>query len=175
MKPFGYPIALDHLALFRDPDGTPVVTWEGLTYYRTEWWTLRTTQAHDAPQATASPITPELAQQFATIPAKEDASWRPLDDIARLVNKFPARIWERTQFRHHLQSYPLVLIAHYLLQRGILQLCTRLPAAHIHTGYIMPQPVIRFKGGEIILHTLPTDWRDKKPSLTFYQPKHSPL
>lgn len=177
MKSFGYPIDHLHLALFRDPNGSnPPITWEEHTYYSTEWWTLRTTQAHPtALKANTCPISDTLIQQFQTIPAKQDPAWKPMDDIAPLLNKFRARIWERTQFRHHLQSYPLVRIAHYTAQRGILQLCSRLPAAHVHTGYRMPQLTIRFTGGEIILHTLPADWLQKNPSLTFYQPKHSPL
>jgi hypothetical protein len=178
IKPFGHPIALEHLDLFQDPDHIHLPSqWEGHTYYRTEWWTLRTTQA--TPYATAETCPVDLITLAAMDQAASDAlpakDWKAMDDIAPLLNKFPSRLWERTQFRHHLQSYPLVKIAHHTAQRGILQLCTRLPRAEVFTGLHLPLLTIRFRTGVIVLHKLPFHWHQEKISLSFYQPKHDPM
>jgi hypothetical protein len=179
-KPFGYPIALEHLDLFKDPDGnTPPVEWKGHTYYQTDWWTLRTHQATPAMISPTEPVSSLMMAAMDLAEAKADSLpehlWKPLDDIAPLVNKYTARIWERTHLRHHLQSYPLVMIAHHYAQRGILQLCTRLPRAEVFTGTHLTHLTIRFRSGSIILHPLPDHITRTGATLHFFQPKHSKI
>lgn len=178
IKPFGHPIPKPDLALFMDPDGEhKPVQHEGHTYFVTAWWTLRTTQVTAAPTAPAAPVSPGLARDIDVIERNElpASHWKPLDDITPILNKYPARIWERTQFRHHLQTYPLVQLAHHTAQKGILQLCSRLPRAEVFTGTHLTHLTIRFRTGEIYLHRLPFHWHQEKISLRFYQPKHDPL
>lgn len=172
MKSFGYPITSESLAHFLDPDGGRPLLWEDHTYFTTEHWTLRTTQATAAFPSPSHPITAELERIFEKFPTIPDKDWKPLDDLRSLLCKFPARIWERTQFRHHLQSYPLVKINATLAQRGILQLATRLPRAEVCTGHQFSDHLaIRFRSGELLLHPLPYDWRNHKISLHLCQPK----
>jgi hypothetical protein len=175
-KPFGYPVTCEHLAHFLDPDGGRPLLWEDHTYFQSAHWTLRTTQATAAVNAPSHPLTPAQEAIFARFPQPTEKDWVPIDTIAPILNKFPARIWERTQFRHHLQTYPLVSIGAAVAQRGILQLASRLPRAEICTSlHFHPFIAIRFRSGELLLHPLPFHYRAEKISLRFFQPKHDPM
>jgi hypothetical protein len=169
IKPFGYPIPADDLARFLDPDGGRPLAWEGWTYYVTPWWVLRTTQATPAIDAEKCPVGEQTLAKFAEFDSLDAKKWHALDTIAPLVNKFTSRIWERTQFRHHLQKYPLCLIGSQITTRGILSLCTQLPRAEIYSGPRSMIPV-RFRSGQMLLRSVPREW-DDRISLTFFQPK----
>lgn len=152
-KSFGYPISPADLHLFSCPDKVENFQEDGLSYYVTEWWALRTKQYCGHPDGTLSK---EAAAGFNRLEALPESAWRPLADMERLINKFPVAIWERTHLRHHLLTYPIVRVGYSYSQRGILQLCTRLPNAMICiTGGNTDPVFIKFTGGAIVLRPLP--------------------
>lgn len=181
IKPFGYPIPEKALNQFLDPDRARVpIAFEGWTYYRCEWWQFRTTQhVEGAQRADEHPCSEQVQQTFAlfseeTRPADRlpirESEWKPMHDIAPLLNKYPARIFERTHMRHHLQSYPLVRIGPHLAQRGLLQLASQLPGAEI-LPIPTPHLLVRGKNCQLIIRRLPDHWQTDRPSLSFFQPK----
>ena len=158
-KSFGYPIPLTDLEKFLCPDQGKAVEHDGLSYFMSEWWTLRTAQGTGADIVEESPLS--LTQQYAfdRLEAIPERSWRSLEEKSSLINRYGAAIWERTHLRHHIRTSPIVRVGFSYALRGVLQLCTQLPNAVICTEGGNSDPVmIKFTKGSIVLNVLP--WRE---------------
>lgn len=164
MKSFGYPIHYTALHKFLLPENQPFLH-EGWTYYRAQHMRLRT-QQHVFDAIEAEPI-PEPAYDL--FPPDDDKGWKPIEFIDRILNKYPAR---STDECGTTIPGPTVEIGahHTIVHKGLLQLASRLPNAHMFIG---PAPApgclfIRFTKGQMFMLPAPASWRVNKPALRFY-------
>jgi hypothetical protein len=161
-KNFGYPIQPSDLAQFLCPDNGRAVEHDGLTYFSSEWWTLRTAQYCGATPSEANPLDPIMQGMFSRLEGLPESAWRPMADKRSLLDKYGAKIWERSTMRHNLYTHPIVRVGFSYAQRAILQLCAKLPNAVIYIEGGNSDPVfIKFTKGAIILRQLP--WREETP------------
>lgn len=162
MKPFHHPLTAVHLSHFLDRNDECFEADSTYTYATGPYWSIRTTNYINAPTRPIKKAAPYLPLFTNHIPPPTDPDWHHLDSYARLINKYPAELWQKDIIRHR----PQIQINTFYAIRPLLQLATRLPAARIHLR-AENHLIITFTNGALIHRTFTIALRDKNPSLTF--------